>query len=183
MSKKSKDLIAKSLIELMQDHPYKLITISEICDNTQVVRKTYYNNFSSKHDVISYYCKKLIDEYFNSVLDNNNEMVKDTSSLFFLFGEKHKDELRLLMDNNLYHIFGEEFRAVLPRLQSILPKQKLFEVQKEDLEFIYSFLSAGIIQILEQWIKTNSTKTIKELTDIYFYIIDNIPEAIHPSTI
>lgn len=179
MSKKSKDLISKSLIELMQNNPYNVITISEICDNTQVVRKTYYNNFNSKQEVISYYCKNLIDEYFNCVLSNNKDIHNDTSSLFFLFGEKHKAELKLLMDNNLYYLFGNEFRDVLPKLKSILPKKKLFEVKNEDLEFIYSFLSAGIIQLLEQWIKTDSNKTVKELTEIYFFIIDNIPEALH----
>lgn len=179
MSKKSKDLISRSLIELMHNNPYNVITISEICDNTQIVRKTYYNNFLSKQDIISYYCKSLINEYFNCVLINKNEINKDPSNIFFLFGEKHKTELKLLMNNNLYHLFGDEFRAIFPKLQSLFPKRKLFEVKEEELEFIYSFLSAGIIQLLEQWIKTDSQKTINELTKIYFFIIDNIPEALH----
>lgn len=49
-----KERIADALIRLMALKPFDKITIQEIVEQAQVGRATYFRNFSSKHEVITY---------------------------------------------------------------------------------------------------------------------------------
>ncbi|MGH4037958.1 MAG: TetR/AcrR family transcriptional regulator [Sphaerochaeta sp.] len=174
MSKKSKDFIANSLIELMRSNKFDVITISEICDNTQIVRKTFYNNFSSKEDVISYHCKNLIMEYYENVKKGNSGSAKDAARFFFNFGYEYKGELELLLDNNLYHLFGEQFKEILPEVNKLFPKSKVSHMSPEQTQYAFPFMAAGALQLLKDWIERGTPGTPEDLTNLYFYIIHNL---------
>jgi AcrR family transcriptional regulator len=177
MSRKSKEFIVKSLLQLLQTNKFDVITISEICDNTQIVRKTFYNNFSSKEDVITYYSKNLIEEYYEKVKTKNSGNTQEAARFFFDFGIDYKPELKLLINNNLYHIFGNEFKEKLPEVNKLFPGNKFENASPEDSKYIFSFIAAGILQILEDWILSNKYKTSEDLTSLYFSIVTNIPRA------
>ena len=49
-----KECIADALIQLLRVKPLEDITITEITDVAGVGRSTYYRNFTSKEDVLSY---------------------------------------------------------------------------------------------------------------------------------
>ena len=51
-SRRSRRWITKALLELMMDKPYQKISITEIAEEADVVRRTFYRNFESKEDVI-----------------------------------------------------------------------------------------------------------------------------------
>ena len=51
-SLRSRRLIITALLELMEDHPFIEITIREIADKADLVRRTFYGHFSSKDDVL-----------------------------------------------------------------------------------------------------------------------------------
>lgn len=179
MSKKSKDFIVKSLLQLLETDKFDLITISEICDNTQIVRKTFYNNFSSKEDVISYYSKTLIEEYYQKVKRDNNGNTQDAARFFFDFGIEYKKVLKLIIKNKLFYLFEKEFKNILPEVSKLFPGNEFPDVSPKDKKFIFSFMAAGILQILEDWILSNEYKTAEDLTNLYLYIVTNIPRAYH----
>lgn len=49
-----KECIADALIKLLQEKPMENISISEITDLAGVGRSTYYRNFTSKEDILSF---------------------------------------------------------------------------------------------------------------------------------
>lgn len=175
MSKKSKDFIVKSMIQLLQTNSFDVITISEICDNTQIVRKTFYNNFTSKEDVISYYSKNLLDEYFEKVKKRSSTTTLDAARFFFEFGIQYKPELKIIINNNLYCIFEKEFKLKLPEIHKFFSESEFANASPEDAKYLFSFMAAGAMQILEDWIISNKYKTSEDLTDQYFYILNNLP--------
>jgi AcrR family transcriptional regulator len=179
MSKKSKDFIVKSLLQLLQTNKFEVITISEICDNTQIVRKTFYNNFTSKEDVIAYYSKNLIDEYYDRVKNKNSGNTQDAARFFFDFGIEYKPELKLFIDNRLYHLFGKEFKKILPEVNKLFPGNKFEHTAPEDAKYVFSFMAAGVLQILEDWIISDENKTSEDLTNLYLCIVTNIPRSYH----
>lgn len=63
MATKSKQIIVDTFLDILRENPYEVITISEVLANTPLVRKTFYNNFSSKDDIVRYICKDLMAEY------------------------------------------------------------------------------------------------------------------------
>jgi len=170
MSKKSKELISTTLLDLMGKYPFNEITISEICGNTSIVRKTFYNNFSSKEDVIAYIVEKLVVEYFEMVKEENSHTTKEMSYLYFRFGKKHKGIMSLLIENNLFYIFRNQFNELLPTLNPRVPGNLLTNLSEDDLKYVFAFNSAGVTHMLEIWIKTGFERTAREMSEIYFAI-------------
>lgn len=174
MSKKSKDFIVKSLLKLLQTDEFDVITISEICDNTQIVRKTFYNNFSSKEDVMAYYSKNLIEKYYKKIKTQNSNNTQDAALCFFDFGIEHKMELKIIIKNHQFHIFCKEFKDKLPAINKLFSKNKVENILKEESKYLSSFMATGVLQVLEDWIISNRYKTAEDLTSLYFYMISNI---------
>ena len=56
---RSKKEITNALLNLMQDHSYSEISVKQIVLETPLERKTFYNNFSSKDDVLDSIISKL----------------------------------------------------------------------------------------------------------------------------
>lgn len=55
--------ITNALISLMEKHSIHVLSISQICDEAQVGRASFYRNFQSKEDVLKKYLQKLIQEW------------------------------------------------------------------------------------------------------------------------
>lgn len=66
----TKELLAESLMELSRKMPVDKITVSDITQNCGVSRKTFYNAFVDKYDLIEWIhasnCQKIADTYVRS---------------------------------------------------------------------------------------------------------------------
>ena len=63
---KSQEMITKALLDLMRDKPYSEITISEIADRANRVRRTFYAHFNSKEEVLECYIDEIIEDYMEA---------------------------------------------------------------------------------------------------------------------
>ena len=54
MKNKTKDQLADGLKKLMLSKPFEKITIKQICDETGVIRITFYNYFVDKYEAMDY---------------------------------------------------------------------------------------------------------------------------------
>ncbi len=61
-----KDLFAESLIELLKSKPFEKITVNEITDNCGAGRRTFYNNFTDKHDLATWLYMRQLNEFVAS---------------------------------------------------------------------------------------------------------------------
>lgn len=55
--------IARSLLKLMEDKPFEKITITEIVNNANVSRMTFYKYYRSKLEVLSDYMYEIMNDY------------------------------------------------------------------------------------------------------------------------
>jgi Transcriptional regulator len=64
---RSKKEITDALMKLMHDHPFSEISVKQIVLETNLERKTFYNNFSSKDDVLDSIINSAIYEYVQAL--------------------------------------------------------------------------------------------------------------------
>lgn len=80
----AKSAIEESLKDLVEKKPYTGITVSDICENAHVSRKSFYNIFANKDDVLSSIFKQDVIEpveSLNAVL--TREQAFDMNMLFY----------------------------------------------------------------------------------------------------
>ncbi|QYK67264.1 TetR family transcriptional regulator [Paenibacillus sp. S02] len=56
---KTKIAIERALIELLQQHDFKDITIKKICDQSLIGRSTFYSHYLDKYDLL----EKIVKQY------------------------------------------------------------------------------------------------------------------------
>ena len=76
----SQHLIADALMALLRRKPYQEITVSELCREAAVGRKTFYRNFETKKDVIDLILEELLETYRKEL-----ESIPSEDRLFFHF--------------------------------------------------------------------------------------------------
>ena len=74
---RSKKEITDAMIKLMQQHPFSDITVKQIVLEAKLERKTFYNNFSSKDDVLDVLINSAIHDYVMA-LTKSPEYIKTT---------------------------------------------------------------------------------------------------------
>lgn len=80
----AKSAIISSLKELVEERPYTSITVSDICQNAHVSRKSFYNMFENKDDVLSTIFKQDVIEPIESLnVVLTQKQAFDMSMLFY----------------------------------------------------------------------------------------------------
>ncbi len=59
----SQHIIADALVALLRRKPFPEITISELCREAAIGRKTFYRNFDEKEDVLDLILRELLEDY------------------------------------------------------------------------------------------------------------------------
>lgn len=175
MSKKSKDLIVATLLQLMESDLYHEITVSEICAWAKIARRTFYNNFSTKEDVLREACSNLITESLSAINDQPNyvsaEFWIDFLSHFFETNRQHSIFLGKLMNQNLFHLY---VRLLLDMSENSVLWEKLLQnslVSNKNTKYTLTAYSAVAVSMYEVWYYNGFKESPEELGTIYLSFI------------
>lgn len=166
----SQKRIIESLIDLMQVKNIKDISISEISENAEVVRRTFYRNFKSKEDVLDAYFNNIYEEFKNTVNNMGNELdCLMTLRELFKICYKHKDFFMALKKNNMLYLMLNKWNVYLPIIYDLFldrivkfPDTK----SKTSLEYLLAFNAGGVFNMVIKWIDDGMVLTPSELADI-----------------
>ena len=64
---RSRKQITDALLKLMEKYPYEEISVKQIVLETDLVRKTFYRNYTSKDDVLRSYIRGILLDYYDIV--------------------------------------------------------------------------------------------------------------------
>lgn len=162
--------------QLLYNNYFDVITVQQICEEAEINRSTFYRYFEDKYDLLYY-----LAQYIGSTVKSRINEV-DTDSFvegFVSYFETNKKVFRHLFTSaKSGDIYGE-----LIRVHSKLMFDEACE-KKDDLaikirqsahpEMMCDFLSAGVIEVLKQWINNNYDKDAEEM----FYFFKNTIEPL-----
>ena len=165
---RSKKEITDALIKLMQDHSYSEISVKQIVLETTLERKTFYNNFSSKDDVLDSVITDAIRNYVEALTTSSDGPL----SVIFEFCDRNRELLGLLHKNNLLHLLLLKLNSVIPEFnQSMDTSHNPFAQMIGSLEpdYLIAFNIGAIWNVIFKWVDRGMTdspdkikKTLKE---------------------
>lgn len=168
---RSKTWIIHALLDLMEEKPYADITISEIAKRADLVRRTFYRNFSSKEAILEAHFKGLIADYL-SELPEEGEVSPYTLALnYFRFWQQHITFIRALQRNNLFHVLLSQIDDFVPGLNLKYKKSIIAGFSDTYFEYYTVFIAAGLWHMLEKWVAKGMVETPEAMAQIYSDLI------------
>ena len=169
---RTKKCIIDALFVLMEKDHFDDITVTQITQEADIARRTFYLNFNSKYEVLEYYIKILYEEYVQSILEKGTRSFEYDVVQFFEFWKQHSEILYLLEKNERFFILLSEF-------ENILIKTEHFDfslwyergISKKKHDYIASILSAVLWRVLKRWVQNNMKESVSEVVETFMHVI------------
>lgn len=151
---RSQRMISDALIRLMQRQPYNTITITQICQEADIARKTFYRNFEDKEDILDFQLDELYEEYKEEIRQID---FADRLYHYFSFMKKHVKYLAKLYGNNLLHLLISKFAKALPEVMPCWSEDPI------EQQYRSAYIMNGIEAILRVWAERGFAESIDDI--------------------
>lgn len=160
---RSQRMISEALFRLMQKEPYHVITITQICQEAEIARKTFYRNFETKEDILDFQLDELYEEYVEEL---SQVKLEDRLYHYFAFMKKHVKYLAKLYGNNLLHFLIAKFAKAMPE---IMP---LWTHDPVEQQYRSAYITAGIEAILRVWAERGFEESIDDIMSFALHSLE-----------
>lgn len=163
--KKTKIMLINGLLDIMKTQSIEDITIKNLADYAQVGRKTFYRHYEKKEDVFRDYLKLMIDDYINTLPQNEEPSIYIRTFYAFIWWRQHNALYDLIDKDLLFEIFLEESNHLIDGYRN--KYMKALNVDSSSLE-TYSLLYnlAGFCYILTKWLKHGMKESPEEMAQL-----------------
>ena len=165
--------LTRGLFYYLQHKPLHEITVTQICEQAGLTRRTFYRNCQKKEDLILYACDHLIDQLLADV-DYSSTDAHAMYHNFFCFWYKHRVFLRSIYQSGLYNLFADRFVSVcnqrtrFPLLDEALQRQPKPETARH---FNNAFLLGGLTSMLYAWAEEDFQSTPENLVHSVLFLV------------
>ncbi|MBB6447245.1 TetR/AcrR family transcriptional regulator [Bacillus benzoevorans] len=184
-NRKTKELIQKSFLQILENKRFESITIGDITKIAQINRGTFYLHFIDKFDLLDQIEQQLFTEIGNHIdelqsrysfthaFEKEQEHLANT---LFSVIELHSPILQIFLSDHGRAGFHIRFRdAFSEKVRINLEKNEGFNAKlKVPLEYFLSFITSAFLGLIEQWFQNGLDKTSQEMTSLYIDIISFI---------
>lgn len=137
----AKDQIIQAAVQLLTEHAFADITISDIAKAARVSRNSFYRNFADKEDIFRQHIHRLLEEWQQRYKYGGYRTNEELYGSLFQHLEQHRDLYLMLRKKGLFHLFLETFLRVFG------PKPE----QDNTSAYVVSFVSYGTYGWINEW--------------------------------
>ncbi|RNB52888.1 TetR/AcrR family transcriptional regulator [Brevibacillus gelatini] len=184
-NRKTKQLIQRSFMQMLESKPFESITVGEIAKTAQMNRGTFYLHYTDKFDLLEQMEQQLFED-----LGSHIDELQSRYSVMHTFGEGQEELAAALFRSIQFHVpalkiflgdhgragFHIRFRdALAEKVRSHLEKDENFHAKgKVPMDYLLSFITSAFLGLIEQWVRNGLEKTPEEMAALYMNIISFI---------
>ncbi len=174
--RKTRKAIKTSLVKLMCEKDISDITITEIAEEADINRKTFYAHYRNLYDILDEVENDLIEKLFH-ILDNA-DILKSMYNPYPLFKELTNE---INKDFEFYKLLvqSKNYNSLLNKIQGIFKERFLelsnetIKMDRETLSFVIDFISSGITSVYKEWFSSDRNVSLEQLTKSLSILIGN----------
>lgn len=159
-----KECLSDALIQLMREKDFEKISIKEIADTAGVGRATWFRNYTSKNEALTFkfvqVWKRWADEHAIAVRDRFDLA---NAKNFFQFNYEIKHILEIVYTSNMQSAIYDAFYQVMMPQYGANAKE-CYQAR---------FYSYGLFGLLVEWIKRGFKESVEEMVIFFYQIIKN----------
>ena len=157
----SKEMLIKGLLKIMETEDYTMITVTQICQEAKLSRRTFYRLYTTKDDVLQEYMGSLSQEFLNVITELEPKHYSEVVMSYFEFWKRHEAFLLMLSKNRMLDII---YRTAEGMARSILQRIKpQVQMENETLSFSLAYSIGGMNGILIKWVQDGMKTTPEQI--------------------
>ena len=156
--------LERGLLDAMGKLPYEKITLTELCHQLQLPRKTFYRYFPTKDDcLLGLIDHALADcnEVALSCWTGSNTLDSQAQLRFFRYWLENRQLLDAIRDNGLQSLLLQRTTVIVDRMKENAPAQS-FAV--EQVEY---FIAHGLMSTVLRWHHFDFQSTPEEMAEVF----------------
>lgn len=173
----TKQALASSLRDLMEEVPFEKINVTHICEHCGMNRKSFYYHFKDKYDLVNW----IFDTEFISLVSNHNssesyperwDAIEKVCGYFFENRNFYRKALQMKGQNSFSEHFTECIRPILKsRLRCLLGSEQVDE-------FSVDFFTDAVLCAMKRWLLTKNCISSEEFVSKTKWIVQKVAIAI-----
>lgn len=166
-SRRQRELEA-GLLAAMSKQPYEKITLTELCREMGIPRKTFYRYFPTKDDCLL----ALIDHTLSDCNDialrgwsGNKELDRSVQLQFFVYWKEHRPFLDAIRDNGFVYLLLDRTTVIVDRMKENSPSESF---AREQVEY---FIAHGLMATVLRWHHYGFQSTPEEMAEVFAQLL------------
>lgn len=160
--------LENGLLDVMQKQPYEKITLTDLCRQLKIPRKSFYRYFPTKDDCLL----ALIDHTLSDCNDialrgwNGSESLDETVQLrFFLFWKDRSRFLDAVRDNNFRYLLLDRTTVIIDRMKENTETESF---ARDQVEY---FVAYGLMTTVLRWHHYGFQSSPEEMARVFGRIL------------
>ena len=154
IAERSKQQFAMALFSLMKVYKYTEITVTQLAQEANLSRKTFYRLFNDKNDVLKQLFDTLFFDFFSEIKERGIKHYWDLVQVYFDFWESRKEILLLLSKNDLMPIMFEYVYRNSEKIFILVRTSEKAEAFNELLPYLLAYSVGGMHSMLIKWVES-----------------------------
>lgn len=156
--------IIAGLFTLMEIDDFALITVTQIAQEAEIGRKTFYRYFKNKEAVLERSIEQLFSEYAAYEQNYSAETYETLIYHHFTFWYQHSTQLNVLYKNDLMFYLFKHYQQRIPQLNAAYIRRE--KLDPTVAKYANAFTTGIFWSTLYIWIETGAKETPAELAKI-----------------
>ena len=155
---RSRRLLQEAFVTLLQDKPYKKITISDITEEADLARSTFYAHFDTKEQLLISYVDDILDQFFEMIaardyVDPDAEKDLDINVAFFKIWDECCDIEEVIKAVDIDNLILYRFRRYWEKNSEENTSKFRPELSPALVKYINNYLAYAFFGILKTWLQ------------------------------
>lgn len=162
----TKMVLKQNMIELLQKKPVSRISVTELCQNADVNRGTFYAHYSDPADLLIEMQSELYNDIKESLAKGKvGGDIIDMCRGIVAALDKNRDLCRVVLGDNSGMSFLESMLNLAYGffIDSWSPRKT---APRDISEYVFRYLSAGSVDVIRRWLLQDDSRSTEDIAQI-----------------
>lgn len=162
--------LEQGLLAAMKRHPYDKITLTQLCSELQIPRKTFYRYFPTKDDCLL----ALVDHTLSDCNDialkglpGSGTLDQSVQLRFFNFWKEHSALLDAIRDNGMRYLLLDRTTVMVDRMKE---NSEPVGFARDQVEY---YVAYGLMTTVLRWHHFGFQSTPEEMAEVFGSLLEN----------
>ena len=152
--------LEQGFLDLLRSQPYEKITLTDLCRQLNVPRKSFYRYFPTKEDCLLALVDHTLADCNDIALqgwDGDTTLDEPVQLRFFSYWMEHREFLDMIQENNFQHLLLDRTTAIVDRMKE---NRAADTFAREQIEY---FIAHGLMTTVLRWHHFNFPSSPEEM--------------------